>query len=166
MNLATPCTISQRDGVTWITVTVEQWFAMHQELKDLGHSRFEWLTAVHQGEDSFLVYSRVNDFIITTQIASATSIQLPSVTSIFRIADFHERETRQMFGLEFIGGSTEPAFNCDFSGFPLRRDFALASRQSIAWPGAVEPSSENSSAQPRRRPQLPPGIFPEWGSDD
>ena len=64
-----------------------------------------------------------------------------------------------MFGIKVIGASSdENAFAVDFEGFPLRKDFALKTRQETTWPGAVEPDEKA-----RRRPSLPPGVFETWG---
>jgi hypothetical protein len=53
----------------------------------------------------------------------------------------------------------EKAFETDFGGNPLRRDFALITRQVTNWPGAVEPDEKA-----KRRPSLPPGVHESWSS--
>ncbi len=55
-------------------------------------------------------------------------------------ADWHERETWEMFGITFEG---HPAIRhlylpSDFEGHPLRKDFPLLSRVVKPWPGLVD----------------------------
>jgi NADH-quinone oxidoreductase subunit C len=145
-----------------VSVDAPQWTNQAAELKSLGFVRCEWLTATHNGADSFeisLMLSKANlseSTILTTQIAGS----IASLSSIFPSVDFHEREVAQMFGVNFIGNeNSAPAFEIELSGFPLRRDFALSTRADTSWPGAVEPDETA-----KRRPSLPPGILPEWTS--
>ena len=145
-----------------VSVTKSEWVNKATEMKQRGFVRCEWLTATHNGGNSFDISLMVSDEelsesrILTTQIESS----IESLTGIYSSVGFHEREVTQMFGVEFLGNpDTAPAFEIELSGFPLRRDFALATRTDAQWPGAVEPD-ENA----KRRPSLPPGVLPEWTS--
>jgi NADH-quinone oxidoreductase subunit C len=67
----------------------------------------------------------------------------PSLTGVFHGANFHERETWDMFGIEFTGHpGLAPRILCaeNFEGWPLRKDFHLASREAKPWPGVKEPA--------------------------
>ena len=67
----------------------------------------------------------------------------PTITGVYRGADWHERETWDMFGIEFTGHpGLEPRILTveNFEGFPLRKDFHLASRVVKPWPGVKEPA--------------------------
>jgi NADH:ubiquinone oxidoreductase subunit C len=67
----------------------------------------------------------------------------PSVTSVYRGADWMERETWDMFGIEFDGHpGLEPRILTveNFEGWPLRKDFHLVSRVVKPWPGVKEPA--------------------------
>ena len=64
----------------------------------------------------------------------------PTISDLFPAANWHERETMEMFGIDFEGHPQpvklllpEP-----FEGHPLRKDFPLMSREAKPWPGAVE----------------------------
>jgi NADH-quinone oxidoreductase subunit C len=63
-----------------------------------------------------------------------------SWTSIYAGADWHERETWEMFGFGFLGhpGLRNMYLPTGFEGHPLRKDFPLVSRQVKPWPGIVD----------------------------
>jgi NADH-quinone oxidoreductase subunit C len=97
---------------------------------------------------------------------------LASATSIFAGAAWHERETYEMFGVDFTGfddgtsAGLRPLLLPDgFEGTPLRKSFVLAARAVKAWPGAKEPGeSDAGGAAPSRRKLLPPGVpDASWG---
>ena len=67
----------------------------------------------------------------------------PSVDSwvpVYRGADWHERETWEMFGFDFAGhpGLRHIYLPVEFEGFPLRKDFPLLARVVKPWPGLVD----------------------------
>lgn len=136
------------------------WQAAHKNLVSTGYLRFEFLTATHLGADEFQVISKVSSEELTESVLTTTrtSVSIDSIVEIYKNAKFSEQETTQMFGLKFIGHEDiEKAFDVDFGDYPMRRDFALSSRQHRPWPGAVEPD-----AKARRRPSLPPGVLESW----
>jgi NADH-quinone oxidoreductase subunit C len=138
------------------------WLNQAAEMKQRGLVRCEWLTATHNGGDSFEISLMLSNEDLTESLILSTDIEasIESLIDVYPSADFHEREVAQMFGLEFVGlKDLSPAFEIELSGFPMRRDFALATRAGAEWPGAVEPD-ENA----KRRPSLPPGVLPEWTS--
>jgi NADH-quinone oxidoreductase subunit C len=65
----------------------------------------------------------------------------PTLTDVFDGAHWQERETHEMFGIEFDGHPRlVPLYlSEDFEGHPLRRDFKLPSRVIKDWPGAKDP---------------------------
>ncbi len=70
---------------------------------------------------------------------------LPSLTSVFRGANWSERETFDMFGIDFEGHpGVRPRILTveNFEGWPLRKDFQLTSRNAKPWPGAKEPEEQ------------------------
>jgi NADH-quinone oxidoreductase subunit C len=75
---------------------------------------------------------------------SADQPTLPTISDLYPTANWHERETAEMFGVTFEGHPLpvklllpEP-----FEGNPLRKDFPLMSREAKPWPGAVEGEEE------------------------
>lgn len=69
--------------------------------------------------------------------------QSPSVASwvsVYPGADWHERETWEMYGVNFEG---HPSLRhlylpSEFEGHPLRKDFPLLAREVKPWPGLVD----------------------------
>lgn len=59
---------------------------------------------------------------------SATLPSIPSVSSIWRSADWHEREAFDMYGIQFEGHPDMRRILCpdDWEGFPLRKDYEPA----------------------------------------
>ncbi|MEU8674008.1 NADH-quinone oxidoreductase subunit C [Streptomyces sp. NPDC048560] len=91
---------------------------------------------------------------------------LPTALGVYAGADWHERETHEMFGIAFEGHPhlVPLLLPENFEGHPLRKDFVLAARVAKAWPGAKEPG-ESEHGGPKRRTMLPPGVPDpnEWG---
>ena len=65
----------------------------------------------------------------------------PSISQVFGGALWHERETHEMFGIDFEGHPRLVNLYLpeDFVGNPLRRSFKLPSRSIKEWPGAKDP---------------------------
>ena len=64
----------------------------------------------------------------------------PTISDIFPAANWHERETAEMFGIAFEG-HPQPVkllLSEPFEGHPLRKDFPLMTREAKPWPGAAE----------------------------
>jgi len=66
--------------------------------------------------------------------------RVESWVAVYPGADWHERETWEMFGIEFEG---HPALRhlylpFDFEGHPLRKDYPLLAREVKPWPGLVD----------------------------
>ena len=68
----------------------------------------------------------------------------PTVSDLFPTSDWHERETREMFGIRFEGHPkpVKLLLSEPFEGQPLRKDFPLMTREVKPWPGAVEGEEE------------------------
>jgi len=64
---------------------------------------------------------------IRVKIAVDSEMPVPSVTPVFRVADWFEREAFDMYGILFSGHPDLRRILTDygFTGFPLRKDFPL-----------------------------------------
>ena len=97
------------------------------------------------GETRFQVFARLYNIEKKYGITIKADLDgdQPSVqswTSLYRGADWHEREAWEMFGFDFEG---HPSLRhlylpTEFEGFPLRKDFPLLSRVVKPWPGLVD----------------------------
>ncbi len=153
------------------TVAADAWVtALHGARSGLGCRFFDWLTAVDDADDGFQVVARVwslerhDGLILRTRLPRHLP-SLDTATSVYRGANWHERETHEMFGIDFVGHpNLIPLLLPDqFEGHPLRKEFVLAARAAKPWPGAKEPG-ESEHAAPTRRRTVPPGVpDPSWG---
>ena len=68
------------------------------------------------------------------------SLTIDSVANIYAGANWHERETHEMFGIVFAGHPDlrNMYLPTDFEGYPLRKDFPLLARMVKPWPGIVD----------------------------
>lgn len=168
-----------------------EWHEAVAALRDEGYAFFDWLSGVDQTDapeadeeagrpgPGFDVVCHLMDVrsplrrvLLTTRVPDGAS--LPSITDLYPGAGWHERETHEMFGIDFTGfddgtgAGLRPLLLPDgFEGTPLRKSFHLAARASKPWPGAKEPGEGEGSTTkraPSRRRLLPPGVPPEtWG---
>jgi NADH-quinone oxidoreductase subunit C len=113
--------------------------------------------------------ARVRRLLLRTRVPDG-ALALPSLTRIWPGVAWHERETFEMFGVDFTGFddgtglALRPLLLPDgFEGTPLRKSFVLAARAAKSWPGAKDPADSGTKA-PSRRKTLPPGVpDPSWG---
>jgi NADH-quinone oxidoreductase subunit C len=90
-----------------------------------GETRFQVLMQLHS-------HTRHEAVIVKTDVDDA--MQLDTIRDIFPGADWHERETHEMFGISFRGHPQLTAIYLPtgFEGHPLR------ARQVKPWPGVVD----------------------------
>ncbi|MEU8148702.1 NADH-quinone oxidoreductase subunit C [Nonomuraea sp. NPDC052129] len=164
--------VSTSFGETTVDVATADWIEVLTFLRDSGHTFFDWLTGVDDPPDGFFVVAHVYDpdscerVLVRTRVPRADP-RLPSAVGVYRGANWHERETYEMFGVLFDGHPyLVPLLLPDgFEGHPLRKDFILAARVAKPWPGAKEPG-ESGHGSPSRRKTLPPGVPADWGTPD
>jgi NADH:ubiquinone oxidoreductase subunit C len=95
---------------------------------------------------------------------------LASAVEVYAGARWHERETHEMFGIDFTSGGEvleleKLLLPDEFEGHPLRKEFVLASRVAKPWPGAKEPGEGEGTAHAAstsRRRMKPPGVPDDW----
>ncbi|GAA2760629.1 NADH-quinone oxidoreductase subunit C [Actinopolymorpha rutila] len=175
-------------GPPALDVPADRWVDALTAVRDVvGCTYFDWLSAVDELEQGFTVVchvarlrtageataegtgdSAIDHLLVRTKIPREDP-RLPTATGVYAGAGWHERETYEMFAIDFAGHpNLAPLLLPDqFEGHPLRKEFVLASRVAKPWPGAKEPGeSEHDAARaPSRRRVAPPGVpSPEaWG---
>ena len=96
------------------------------------------------GDTRFQLLARVErpgtSIGITLKADLADDLVAPTWTGTFAGANWHEREAREMFGIEFAGHPYPVNLYLPgaFEGHPLRKDFPLLSRMVKPWPGLVD----------------------------
>ncbi|CAL9471033.1 NADH-quinone oxidoreductase subunit C [Streptomyces sp. Tu 3180] len=169
-------TAEESYGVLTVDVPPASWISALETARDrIGCAFFDWLSAVDEPGTGFRVTAHVAALSPVRRLLLRTTVPheapaLPSAVDVYAGAAWHERETHEMFGIDFTG---HPALEHlllpdGFEGHPLRKDFVLAARVAKAWPGAKEPGEPAEGAAhggPKRRQMLPPGVPDpnEWG---
>jgi NADH-quinone oxidoreductase subunit C len=157
-------------GPVTIDVSPSAWVPALVALSESGATFFDFLTAYDELQDGFAVVAHVStpdaaDHVLLRTRVPRRDPVLASATGVYAGAAWHERETHEMFGVEFEGNDRlDPLLlQPGFQGRPLRKDFVLASRVVAPWPGTKEPgeSASTPSASGRRR-VLPPGVPADW----
>jgi NADH-quinone oxidoreductase subunit C len=76
---------------------------------------------------SYTLYSFQKNARIRLRVWTADQEPIPSVTSVWKTANWHERETFDMFGIQFSGHpNLERILMWEgFNGHPLRKDFPI-----------------------------------------
>jgi NADH-quinone oxidoreductase subunit C len=169
-------------GAACVDVPREWWTAAARQARDsFGMGFLDWLSAVDcpDGDPAGVdVVLHVADsarparrVLLRTRVPDADP-QLPSVTGVWAGAAWHERETFEMFGVEFTGFDDGSGLGLrplllpeHFEGTPLRKSFVLAARAVRPWPGGKEPGESQPTGAPGRRKAQPPGVpdSKAWG---
>ncbi|MDQ3284055.1 MAG: NADH-quinone oxidoreductase subunit C, partial [Acidobacteriota bacterium] len=76
---------------------------------------------------AYTLYSFRKNNRVRLRVWTDAEEPVPSVTSVWKTANWHERETYDMFGIEFSGHpNLERILMWEgFNGFPLRKDFPV-----------------------------------------
>ncbi|MER6470390.1 NADH-quinone oxidoreductase subunit C [Streptomyces collinus] len=158
--------------VLTVDVPPSAWLtALETARTTLSCTYFDWLSAVDEPGTGFRVSAHVVALSPVRRLLLRTTVPheapaLPSAVGVYAGAAWHERETHEMFGVDFENhpGLDHLLLPDTFEGHPLRKDFVLAARVAKAWPGAKEPG-ESDHGGPKRRQMLPPGVPDpnEWG---
>ncbi|MFD8858336.1 NADH-quinone oxidoreductase subunit C [Streptomyces vinaceus] len=161
--------------VLTVDVPAGSWISALEIARDkLGCTYFDWLSAVDEPGTGFRVCAhvvslenhRVRRLLLRTTVPHSAP-SLPSAVAVYAGAEWHERETHEMFGVVFTDHPhlVPLLLPENFEGHPLRKDFVLAARVAKAWPGAKEPGEAHDPNAPKRRQMLPPGVPDpnDWG---
>jgi NADH-quinone oxidoreductase subunit C len=76
-------------------------------------------------------------------------LRIRTWSDVYAGADWHERETWEMYGIEFEGHRNLQKMYLpgDFEGYPLRKDYPLLARRVKPWPGIVDVEPMPGSAE-------------------
>ena len=130
-----PKSIDGDQNEKWIQIKPENWFVVANYLKsdkDLLFDSLQCNTGVDIGEG--FLESRYNlhsmKYLNSIEIRIKVSIEnpeIPSVEKIWRVADWFERETYDMFGILFSSHSDLRRILLpeDWEGWPLRKDYEV-----------------------------------------
>jgi NADH-quinone oxidoreductase subunit C len=146
-----------RFGHPVVTVAVERYRELVTFLRDepdLACDYCDFTTGVDRGEEGIEIVTHVfstthRHNVRVKVILPADRLICPTISDLYPTANWHERETIEMFGVMFEGHPMpvklllpEP-----FEGHPMRKDFELMSRVAKPWPGAVEGEGEEEEEE-------------------
>ena len=104
-----------------------------------------WKTGVAGGDSRFQVFARYSSTSGHYGITVKADLDddeptVASIVPVYRGAEWHERETWEMYGFTFDGhpGLRHLYLPGEFEGHPLRKDFPLLAREVKPWPGLVD----------------------------
>jgi NADH-quinone oxidoreductase subunit C len=117
--------------------------------RDLSFDFFDFLGGVDRRDQGIEVVTHLystahNHHVRIKVVCDSAEPRCPTISDLYPGANWHERETWELFGVVFDGHPhlvklllPEP-----FEGHPLRKDFELMSRVAKPWPGDVEGEEE------------------------
>ena len=118
-------------------VTPEIWLDVATYIKENPDFAFDYLmciTSYDKGDSksfgvAYNLYSLKNRHYIECRVEiDSDTVKVPSVTSLWKAADWHEREAYDMMGIEFEGHPDLKRILLphDWEGHPLRKDYKEA----------------------------------------
>jgi len=121
------------EGKTVISVSPENWSEISSLLKNESKLNFDYLmciSAYDKGDNkvygaAYNFYSTVNNHYLEVRVEAEDDISIPSVTGLWKTADWHEREAYDMMGLKFEGHPNlkRILLSDDWEGYPLRKNY-------------------------------------------
>lgn len=86
----------------------------------------DWATRKNRFTVVYHIYSLKNNFLLRVK-ANLDSEEIDSVTEVWKAADWYERETYDMYGINFKNHPDlrRVYMNEEFEYYPLRKDFPL-----------------------------------------
>lgn len=120
----------------WVTVEAAQLVEICRWLRDDPSNSYDYLvdvTAVHWPDDEkplelvYHLYSYEHDDRLRIKLRVADGEAVPSLCALWKSADWNERETYDMFGIQFDGHPDlrRILMPDDYTDFPLRKEFPL-----------------------------------------
>ncbi|MEL6671392.1 MAG: NADH-quinone oxidoreductase subunit C [Bacteroidota bacterium] len=120
----------------WVQLAPESWEAVARWLRDTDSLYFDFLaclSGVDYGVKSeemgvvYHLYSLIHEhgLVVKIRVPRDGSMDIPSVTSVWKAADWHEREAYDLVGIFFRGHPDlrRILMPADWEGHPLRKDY-------------------------------------------
>jgi NADH-quinone oxidoreductase subunit C len=136
-------------GLLTITVAPADWRRVAEHVRrdpDVSCNFFDFLCGVDEEETGIGVVLHVYSTSHRHHVQVRTVVprdggHLPTLHDLWAGANWHERETAELFGVVFDGhpNLAKLLLPEEFEGYPLRKEFALLAREAKPWPGAKEP---------------------------
>lgn len=142
----------QRERRLWVTVERDSLLEVCRHLRDeMGYGHLSSVVGVDYPENFEVVYHL---WSYEEKIMVSLKVPLPkddprveSVTGVWGAANWHERETGELFGITFEGHPYPKRLLLadDFEGYPFRKDFKLEAKP---WYGVEEEAKEGGGDKP------------------
>ena len=124
---------SAEAGLLTVALPRERWEEAARFARDeLGCHYFNWLSAVDWKDQGLEVLCRVENLETALALTMRTRLAVgetrcPTLTQLYRGADWMERECYDMFGVVFEGHPDlrRILLTEDWVGYPLRKDYAV-----------------------------------------
>ena len=136
-------------GLLTVTVAPENWRRVAELARsgpELACNFFEFISGVDEEAAGIGVVLHVYSTSHRHHLQVRTVVprdggHLPTVSDLWAGADWQEREMAELFGVGFDGhpNLAKLLLPEEFEGYPLRKEFALLTREAKPWPGAKEP---------------------------
>jgi NADH-quinone oxidoreductase subunit C len=132
----------------WVRVSPERYRELIATLRDdddFDCDFLDFVGGVDRGDEGIDVVvqlwsTRHRHQVRVKVAAGAEEPKAPSIHDLYPGANWHERETWELFGVVFEGHPqlVKLLLPEQFEGYPLRKDFELMTRVAKPWPGAEE----------------------------
>jgi NADH-quinone oxidoreductase subunit C len=136
-------------GLLTVTVSPGEWRRVAELLRHssaLSCDFFDFISGVDESDRGLGLVLHVYSTAYLHHVQLRTVVprddaRVPTVSDLWWGANWHERETAELFGITFDGhpNLAKLLLPEEFEGHPLRKEFALLAREAKVWPGAKEP---------------------------
>jgi NADH-quinone oxidoreductase subunit C len=128
-----------------------RWREQIEGLRAQGFDVLDWLSAVEESEAVTVTACLLRSDDPREYRLVRAPAPVASLVDLFPSAEWHERETAEMFGVVFEGHPDPRPLLLPQPSGPLRKQAPLAARLE-PWPGAVDPAKPNRSQRPPGTP--------------